>query len=54
MWGIVFAMTTYYIRRRPPLPEVTYDWANHVNVSKHADSRVARAKSRYAKRRSKR
>lgn len=47
-------METYYIRSHPPLPEVYYDWANHVNVSKHADARVARAKSRYAKRRSKR
>jgi hypothetical protein len=46
-----FQPQTYYIRSYPPLPEVTYDWANHVNVSKHADARVIRAKHRYAKRR---
>lgn len=50
MWG----METYYIRPYPEMKPVTYDWANHINVSKHADARVNRAKARYAKRRRKR
>lgn len=44
-------METYYIKALPLLPEVVYDWANRVAVSKYADVRATRAKHRYAKRR---
>lgn len=43
-------MSTFYIKMRPPLPEVTFDWANYVQPSKYADARAIRAKHRYAKR----